>query len=338
MKENNEIVDFEERISFRIILRIFVVIIAILGCFISYKSGTTVSALALEVNSREVIAEDWFNSGLNYYNEKRFQDAINSFKKAIKFNPKYADAYFNKGSAYCNLGSFQQAIKDFNKAIELDPEITDAYYNRGTAYNRLGNHEQAIKDFNKALELDPELIEAYNNRGNAYKSLGKKEIAIKDYNKALELNPQMSLVYNNRGNVYYSLGNKEQAMKDYNKAIELNPQFVGTYTNFSEFYLTSNKYEESFDILNKAKYKLKTKDDKGTYSYFECIIIKLLNQDTKEAETKFDEAMKSDFDTTWDFDNIENWLKTAKISEDTKKYIKEKTDEFKRHKDLHKKN
>ena len=37
-----------------------------------------------------------------------------------------------------------------------------------------------------------------------------------------------------------------------------------------------------------------------------------------------------DFDLSWSFDQIEEWLKTAEIPDDTRKFIEEKTEMFKK--------
>ena len=104
-----------------------------------------------------------------------------------KVGAETKEDYFNSGIAYYELGEYQQAIKDFNQAIRLDPKFAEAYNNRGSAYYGKGQYDEAIADYTKAIELNPKYDKAYNNRGTGYINLGKKDRACDDWRKACEL-------------------------------------------------------------------------------------------------------------------------------------------------------
>ena len=105
-----------------------------------------------------------------------------------KVGAETKEDYFNSGIAYYELGKHQQAIKDFNQAIRLDPKFAEAYNNRGIAYGKgKGQYGQAIADYTKAIELNPKYADAFYNRGIGYINLGKKDRACDDWRKACEL-------------------------------------------------------------------------------------------------------------------------------------------------------
>ena len=56
-------------------------------------------------------------------------------------------AYYNRGIAYANQKKYDLAISDFSKAIELDPKDALAYINRGIAYKAQNKYDQAIADY-----------------------------------------------------------------------------------------------------------------------------------------------------------------------------------------------
>ena len=72
-------------------------------------------------------ASSYYNKGYDYYNDGKYQLAINEFTTAIRLNPNYTDAYKGRGLAYYTLRQYQLALQDYDKAIQLDPDYADAY-------------------------------------------------------------------------------------------------------------------------------------------------------------------------------------------------------------------
>jgi len=69
---------------------------------------------------------------------------------------KDAKEFFNKGLAWDKQGKYDEAIEDFNKAIRLDPNFASAYFYKGLAQYNKGELKTALTDFQRALILDPE--------------------------------------------------------------------------------------------------------------------------------------------------------------------------------------
>ncbi len=65
------------------------------------------------------------------------QDAIASYRSAIKLRPDFAIAHGNLGSCYYDIGDHAAAIKSFNYAIQLEPNYPDAYNNLGIVVMRM---------------------------------------------------------------------------------------------------------------------------------------------------------------------------------------------------------
>ena len=63
---------------------------------------------------------------------------------AIGLNPEEADYYNNLGSAQFELGLYEEAIESYKKAIELNPDEEDYYYMLGLAQDKLDLYEKAI--------------------------------------------------------------------------------------------------------------------------------------------------------------------------------------------------
>jgi len=73
-------------------------------------------------------------TGSLFKDNKDYDKAIESYKKVIELNPKYADAYNNMGLAYGSKKDYDKAIESYKKAIELNPKDAEIYNSMGIAY------------------------------------------------------------------------------------------------------------------------------------------------------------------------------------------------------------
>ena len=73
----------------------------------------------------------WLKKGNEFNNSGRYQDAVDSFDKAIRINPGEAEIWNNRGIALANLKSFNDALKSFEEAGLINPMHSDAWYNKG---------------------------------------------------------------------------------------------------------------------------------------------------------------------------------------------------------------
>ena len=126
--------------------------------------------------------------GSTFLKQRKIEEAIYHYNRAINIMPYHYVYYNNRGNAYARVGRYQPAIDDYNKAIALKQDYAEAYYNRGTSYGKLlGQYQLAIEDFNKAISLKQDYAEAYNNRGFVYLLQSNNELGCHDAQKACAL-------------------------------------------------------------------------------------------------------------------------------------------------------
>jgi tetratricopeptide (TPR) repeat protein len=95
----------------------------------------------------------WYNEGNALSNQKKYDEAINAYDKAIRLDPNYIDAWYWKGIALYNQEKYDEAIKAYDEAIRLDPNYAAAWYWKGNAFEALGRTSEANAAFAKAEEL-----------------------------------------------------------------------------------------------------------------------------------------------------------------------------------------
>ncbi|MCK9573368.1 MAG: tetratricopeptide repeat protein [Candidatus Omnitrophica bacterium] len=166
-------------------------------------------------------AQECFQKGLNYFREKKYEESIIEFEKALKIDPNLAEGYYGLGYAYCSKDQCEASLEYFKKAIELSPNYVDAYNGMAYAYNILGKYENTIEYYLKVLQLKADNLDALNGLGYAYASMGKYEDAVSYFKKAIKINPEYAPSYSGLGVLYYSLGQFLDAKENFLKAKEL---------------------------------------------------------------------------------------------------------------------
>ena len=187
------------------------------------------------------------NTGL-----KKYDAAIDSYKRALKIKPDYFAAYFNMGNVLQSKGDLDTAIENYKKALKIKHNYADAYSNMANALKEQGKLEEAIGAYNKALSIKPNSAEAYNNMGLTLQEQGKLEEAIESYNKALALKPDYADAYNNMGNALKEQGKLEEAIGAYTKTLSLEPHSIEAYNNMGVALNEQGKLEEAIEAYNKA--------------------------------------------------------------------------------------
>ena len=82
--------------------------------------------------------------------------SIDYYKKIIKSSPKLYIVHFNLGTAYQELELIDEAINSYKQGIEFQPEFADAYLNLGIYLKILANQMRLLIIFRRANEIDPD--------------------------------------------------------------------------------------------------------------------------------------------------------------------------------------
>jgi len=100
-----------------------------------------------------------------------------------------AEKFKAAGNALFKEKKYEDAIKQYNKAITSDPENASYYSNRAAAWSLKGNHDSALADANRCIQKDPNFVKGYSRKGKAFFDMGKMAEAEQSYKEGLTKEP-----------------------------------------------------------------------------------------------------------------------------------------------------
>ena len=142
------------------------------------------------IKTYPTVAEFLFRRGILNNKKGEFDKAIEDFNNALMLNGTNStkvQIYLNLGASQLKLESFDNALESYKKALDLSPRNPSIYNYKGYANYKLGNFSEAINDFNNAIDLDPNNAASYYNRGMAYLKTAEKSKACADFHKSCKL-------------------------------------------------------------------------------------------------------------------------------------------------------
>lgn len=195
---------------------------------------------------------DFSEQGTKALDEKRYAEAVDSFKKAVAADPKDYTAHFNLALVYSLQGKNAEAIPEYKTVLDLKPDLYQAELNLGISLMRekrpaealpylqaaagqkpneyrpeyyvaaallgAGNFSKAEQAFASALQIDPKSADAELGLAHALAKENQIDAAVPHFNKAAELNP-------NYRDDLLELGSLYESAKRPTEAIEIYQQF-----------------------------------------------------------------------------------------------------------------
>ena len=158
--------------------------------------------------------------------DKKWPEAIDAYKLAIRLDPAYAPAYGGLGDAYFNGGNWDQALVAYKEQVRLAPNDAQAQYDLGYFYNAAGRHGEAFAPLVKATSLDPTFAEAFYGIGYAYLRGADFEKSISFLKSAIRLKPDYAEAYYGLGQAYAKMGKPDLANEQLKKLNTVDPKLA----------------------------------------------------------------------------------------------------------------
>ncbi|XP_060690466.1 tetratricopeptide repeat protein 31-like isoform X4 [Hemiscyllium ocellatum] len=92
--------------------------------------------------------------GNSMANEGRYEDAVEYFTQAIKYDPKEYRLFGNRSYCYERLKQYSRALSDAQIAVNLNPSWPKGYFRKARALAGVKRYIEAIEAFQEVLKID----------------------------------------------------------------------------------------------------------------------------------------------------------------------------------------
>ena len=197
-------------------------------------------------------ARPHFNLGAAFSEQKRDEEAIPLYQRALEINPKLAQPHINLGEALERHNKIEEAAEHYRAALQIKPDLPEAHNNIGSILAKQGRTEEAIQSYQNALKIRPHFALAHFNLAHTLVENGKVEQGIRHYYQAIRFKPEYAEAHNNLGGVFIKLGETEKAIKHYIAALQIDPNLVEAYNNLGITLMQKGNIEAAIKQFQKA--------------------------------------------------------------------------------------
>ena len=140
-------------------------------------------------------------------------------------------AHSNLGNILSKRGRLDEAIASYREALRLRPDFAEAANNLALVFAEQRRWDDAIALYLQALRIQPNSAEIHNNLSLALANRGRLGEAMQHGKEALRLRPDDAGMHNNMSGIFKDLGLLDEALAACRRAVELQPGSPIHHTN-----------------------------------------------------------------------------------------------------------
>jgi len=238
-----------------------------------------------------------YKQAVAYYNQGRFDKAIQELKPDLDQNPDWEPGHRLLGLCYLNLKNNALAVSSLARAVQLKSQTFSTYYGLGLAYFNMQKYDNCVTALNQGDDLaqDKEKARLAKLRGSAYFRMNRFNEAANDLVNALRTNQSDWSDYSMLGISYFNLGRTDEAIQTLEKALSMKPGQSTITDTLGKAYLkkgaaalSSKQYGPAAQALMKAR----DYDPKNGYVHYNLAEAYLFEKKYPDAEKALNQTIQ----------------------------------------------
>jgi tetratricopeptide (TPR) repeat protein len=199
--------------------------------------------------------QKYLESGLRYFQQQRYREAIIQFSNAVQVDPSFAQAHYQLGESYLRLQDGYHAGEELSRALELDPTILPAHADLAKLLIN-SRDPAALKQAKTHLDLlrekQPNSPDTYESWSVYYAAQDKLAEAVKEMQQGIAADPSRGESYLDMALLQMRANEPDQAEANFKKAAEIAPNAMNMQLALGDFYQSRNRFSEAELQFRKA--------------------------------------------------------------------------------------
>jgi len=231
-----------------------------------------------------------YNLGTSLYTLRRYDEAVVSFREALRLKANFVEASLNLALALQSLRQLDEAEKVLRGALRLQPswlplkqalsgvlndqhrpkeaeallrpaiaaaardprQAAELMHNLGVSLKLQQRHPEAWDALSRAQQLAPDLPLADYNRGNVLQRLGRMDEAVEAYRSAIARDPLDLTAHRDLNQLLYRLERDDEFLRSYDELGMLYPEIGYIWLNKANFLFQLGDYAAARENFERA--------------------------------------------------------------------------------------
>ncbi len=167
--------------------------------------------------------ESHYNRGVDLYDQKKYADAIEEYKLALRENPNNLFAKFNLAVTYQDIKEDEPALHLYREILEKTEDSNSRINISAILYNN-GDKAGAFQELEEAVNRNPDNPNPLSVWGDYLQQENQLDSALSKYQMAVKLDPNHAPSWRRIGAIHTIKKEYDFAFEAYYKAVALDPE------------------------------------------------------------------------------------------------------------------
>jgi tetratricopeptide (TPR) repeat protein len=192
-------------------------------------AGILATSLASQMGCSGMTSRSLNAEGVRLYQSGNYQQAADSFQKAIASNPRSADAYYNlasslhkNGKLYNRPQDLQQAEQLYNQCLDYDPNHAECYRGLAVLLAETNRQDASYRLLEGWAARSPQNADPRIELARLYEETNNMQLAATQLEQAITIDPDNARALTALGKLRESTGDTQQALANYQRSLAIN--------------------------------------------------------------------------------------------------------------------